>query len=108
VSNEQILANFVRLAEVAAAGRVELEARVPLVPGITATSENVLAVGDFLLSLGIRHVRLLDYNPTWVDKPAKLGSPSDLTDRAELCTWLPRGAAQALRAELSARGVEAS
>lgn len=105
VPNGRILENFARLA---AMPSLDLLPRVPLIPGITASDENVLAIGDFLLDHDIRRVRLLDYNPTWVDKTTKIGDDNPYTQQDAMRTWLPRGVADNLRAKLQARGIQTS
>lgn len=106
--NGQILDNFARLAAMSPRGEFDLLPRIPLVPGITATVPNVLAIGDFLLEHGIRSVRLLDYNPTWVDKTTKLGAASPVSQQDSMRTWLPKHVGADLRARLRARGIEAA
>lgn len=104
--NDRILANFARLAALAEAGGFELLPRIPLVPGITATEANVTAIGRFLLDLGVGRVRLLDYNPTWVDKCGQLGIGPGFAQTDALRTWLAPGVAAGLRACLTGLGLE--
>lgn len=105
--NEQILANFARLVERSSTGTFELLARIPLIPEITATEENVTAIGRFLLDLGVHRVRLLDYNPTWVDKCTQLGVTSEVAQAEAMRTWLPAGCAARLRQALTDLGLDA-
>lgn len=56
-SNERILANARRLA-----GR-SVQLRVPLVPGITDTEENLGGLFDFARDAGLGRIALLPYNP---------------------------------------------
>lgn len=107
VPNERILANFKRLVELSRAGTFDLQPRIPLVPDITATEENLTAIGRFLLDVGVRQVRLLDYNPTWVDKGPQLGIANKFTELDIMRTWLPRGLAARLRQHLVDLGLEA-
>jgi pyruvate formate lyase activating enzyme len=58
--NELILAN---LAELARRAPGKLIVRVPLVPGITATEENLAGIARLLGELGIGAWELLPYNP---------------------------------------------
>lgn len=106
--NELILANFARLVERAADGGLELLPRIPLIPNITATEDNVTAIGRFLLDLGVRRVRLLDYNPTWVDKCDQLGVTSEVAQTEEMRTWLPTGLGGRLRQALTDLGLDAN
>ncbi|HON79562.1 MAG TPA: glycyl-radical enzyme activating protein, partial [Spirochaetota bacterium] len=65
VPNGTILENFVKLADTARSGGPELLPRVPLVPGITDTPENLRAIAAFLREHSIDEARLLSYNPLW-------------------------------------------
>lgn len=105
--NERIAQNFARLAQLSNRGEVDLLPRIPLIPELTATHRNIGAIGDFLLAHQIRRVRLLDYNPTWVDKTAQIGGWNDHASRGTMRTWLPAGVAADLRARLGELGIEA-
>ena len=39
-----------------------VEYRLPLVPGITDTDDNIDAISEFLLSINVRNIHLLDYH----------------------------------------------
>jgi pyruvate formate lyase activating enzyme len=71
--NARILRNFRALA---AEVPSRLVARVPLVPGITATPENLSALGALVRAAGCRHA-LLPWNPGAGAKRALLGAPPD-------------------------------
>jgi pyruvate formate lyase activating enzyme len=71
VSNQLILSNL--KAIVAHTDRVV--ARVPLIPDITDTDQNLDAVADYLESLGLRRVSLLPYNKLGEDKLERYGLP---------------------------------
>jgi len=68
--NKLILRNFLRLVE---DGAAEIHPRIPLVPGITATDENLSSIAGFLLSCGQEQVRLLPYNPMGLAKYQTIG-----------------------------------
>lgn len=51
--------------------------RIPLVPGFTATPENLRALSRLLQQLGVRKCVLLPYNPTWFHKAESLGQRVD-------------------------------
>lgn len=72
-TNRLILDNFARLHADAQAGGVPVLARIPLIPGITATQANLRALAGFLRELGVSRVALLPYNPTWRQKADRLG-----------------------------------
>ena len=68
-SNGLILDNLRRLV---AAG-ADVTVRVPLVPGITATRENLTGVSALARSLGVRRLALLPYNPLGRELAEALG-----------------------------------
>lgn len=69
-SNRLILENLLRLKR---ESEVPVVIRVPLVPDITATAENLTAIGEVLRTYGIKEVTLLPYNPLWQDKAVRMG-----------------------------------
>jgi pyruvate formate lyase activating enzyme len=71
-SNQRILDNFRRLHQEKG---VEVHPRVPLVPGITATRENLSAIVDILCEAGAEDVSLLPYNPMGFEMAVSLGKP---------------------------------
>jgi len=73
-SNKPILANLARLSQEA---KIPIQVRVPLIPEITATKENLSDIADFLKALNISNVELLPYNPLWQDKLQRFGLKSD-------------------------------
>jgi pyruvate formate lyase activating enzyme len=58
VSNERILRNFSALAK----SGVPFTVRVPLIPTVTDTEENIEAIAKLLQSHGVPYVELLPYN----------------------------------------------
>jgi pyruvate formate lyase activating enzyme len=77
--NAPILGNFRRLTREAGS---RLLPRVPLVPGMTATSGNLLEIASFLADLGYRRCDLLPYNPAGAEKRRAIGMvlPRDLPE----------------------------
>ena len=69
-SNSLILRNFVRLSETA---EIPVVPRIPLVPGITDTEENLSSLARFLENHDATSFSLMPYNPLWVDKLQDLG-----------------------------------
>lgn len=96
--NDRILENFRHLAGLKKAGAADLLARVPLVPGITATGENLRAVRALLDECGLERVALLEYNPLWPDKAAKIGRPEPFPGVEAMRQWMPREQIEACRA----------
>jgi len=76
-SNEQILYNFTGLVKET---RVKIIPRVPLVPKITATSNNLTQIASFLRGIGAATCEFLPYNPGGISKRIAVGRtiPPDL------------------------------
>ena len=70
VSNETILQNFEDLIK---NNEVEMLPRIPLIPKITATKENLEDLKNYLKSLKIKKIGLLPYNPLWISKTETIG-----------------------------------
>jgi pyruvate formate lyase activating enzyme len=88
VSNRRILDNAARLP------RDHTQVRVPLIPGITDTEENLAAIFAFMRQVGLSSVALLPYNPAagakyeWLDLAyeirAEPQTPEQLAHSAEM------------------------
>jgi pyruvate formate lyase activating enzyme len=77
-SNKPVLNNLVRLLNEA---QIPINVRVPLIPGITATTKNLSEIAAFLKKQDIKTVYLMPYNPLWIDKLEKLGLTSKYDHR---------------------------
>lgn len=84
-SNRQVLDNARRLA------RKEVQVRVPLIPGVTDTQENLRDIFGFMQEARLNRVALLPYNPSagakyeWLDRPYTItGEPQSDQRLAEL------------------------
>jgi len=73
-SNTLIKENFKHLIEETG---LTVVPRIPLIPDITTTKENLNGIADFLRSLSVDNATLLPYNPMWQDKMEKLEMHSD-------------------------------
>jgi len=71
VSNKLIFYNFEQILKFNTT--VEIIPRIPLIPGITSTDENLRQLSRYLKSLNIKTIGLLPYNPLWVAKADKIG-----------------------------------
>ncbi len=71
-SNSIILANLVRLLAVES---VEVLVRIPLIPGYTATEDNIARLAALLRTLGVRRYSLLAYHPWGLAKARRVGRP---------------------------------
>jgi len=72
VSNRQILRNAARLSQ------HNVRVRVPLIPGITDTEDNLHGIFTFMRSVGLSAVELLPYNPSSGAKYEWLGLPYEI------------------------------
>lgn len=77
-NNKVILENFLKLYN---GEQIQVTPRVPLIPGITATENNLSDIADFLRRHNIKKVDLLPYNPLWLDKAVGLGHVLDYNRR---------------------------
>lgn len=71
-SNHPILENFRRLLRTR---KVETYPRIPMIPSVTATQENLSGIVDFLCHAGAKKVFLLPYNPLGMEMYLCLGRP---------------------------------
>ncbi len=81
VTNDIVLRNFAELTELCIRSKKDLLPRVPLVPAITATGENLEGIAQYLRQLGHRWVKLLPYNPTWTEKARRLGVAPEIDNQ---------------------------
>jgi len=88
VANDTILDNAIRLAERACHGDIDFLPRIPLVPGITATPDNLCAWAAFLKNHGLNRVKLLAYNPLWPEKTVKVGEDNAYAREKSLQSWM--------------------
>lgn len=88
VPNDTILANFIRLIDLAREGDVHLLPRIPLIPEITATETNIVAWAVFLAKYHVKQVKLLAYNPLWPDKVMKIGERNAYATKVPMQAWM--------------------
>jgi pyruvate formate lyase activating enzyme len=88
--NSVILENLARLHELSRDSEFTIVPRIPLVPGITDTPENLTAAACFLREHGFSEVKLLPYNPLWVDKLFSIGLPNPYSRDHPMMNWQPR------------------
>lgn len=87
-TNETVLRNFASLQRKARLGGVPVLARVPLIPEVTATKDNLTGIANFLKSLGEDKVALLPYNPLWLEKADKIDKMGQCGEYVH-AQWLP-------------------
>ncbi len=71
--SKPILENFELLLRTA---KIPVVPRIPLIPGITATPENLSAIAAYMRQQGVGQCALLPYNPLWQDKIKRVGVDS--------------------------------
>ena len=101
-SNRQVLANAARLGDFARQGQ-SVQVRVPLIPGITDTDENLAAIFAFMRQNGLRSVALLPYNPSAAAKYEWIGEEYTVTGEPQSKSELQRMLAMAQAAGLEAQ-----
>ncbi|MCR4739304.1 MAG: glycyl-radical enzyme activating protein [Lachnospiraceae bacterium] len=74
VPNDLILKNLQRVYKDSRFDFFFFMTRTPLIPGITDTDENLSAIADLYVKIGISETELLPYNPTWYKKAEGLGT----------------------------------
>jgi len=87
VSNTKILSNFKKLIHLSQSMGIHVVPRIPLVPGITATEQNLTGIAKFLHDCGVDNVELLRYNPLWPEKCMKIGNNAKVDEA--LTRWMP-------------------
>jgi pyruvate formate lyase activating enzyme len=89
-SNRKIIRNLEQLMQTGA----EVVGRIPLIPGCTATKDNLSGIAGFFKRLNIKKHDFIPYNPSGMDKWRRLGKkpPGDLPSRpislAEERQWI--------------------
>jgi pyruvate formate lyase activating enzyme len=107
VGNHRILENFVRLQERSTgAEEFMLLPRTPLIPEITATTENLSAIAGFLADHHVTRAQLLSYNPLWPAKCRKIGTVSPQKANGGTEKWISHEQLMACRSIFSDRGIE--
>ncbi len=96
ISNETILDNFRKLHRRYMEGGVEILPRVPLVPGLTATDENLRAIARFLGEARARRISLLQNNPLWFEKTRMLGRVPTVENN-DMRRWIERERMEEIR-----------
>jgi pyruvate formate lyase activating enzyme len=86
--NQLILDNFSKLFRRYIDGGTPVLARIPLIPGITATDGNLSALAGFLRDNGVHEVALLPYNPLWIEKSRKVGRDNPLVGRDAMAAFM--------------------
>ena len=78
-SNRLILRNFERLVTEA---EIPVIPRIPLIPGITDSQDNLSGIAHYLRDQGVISATLIPYNPLWTDKMQRLGLKTSYQHRS--------------------------
>jgi len=95
-SNREILDNASRLA-----GR-NVQVRVPLIPGVTDTNDNIAAILGFMRKVGLPRVAFLPFNPSAAAKYEWLGAPYEIQGEPQTRSRLAELAEMARQAGIEA------
>ena len=105
VANKTILNNLRQLGERAKNGGTPMIPRIPLIPGITDTEENLQASAQFLGECGIRQVQLLPYHPLWREKRQMLGIQDYAGQDETVSAWSSRQTLEECKSVFGRAGV---
>jgi len=86
--NDSILENFRKLQTKHLEGGTAVLPRIPLIPGITDTPENLHAIAAFFLEGRVKQTRLMANHPLWRSKNLKLGIEPLETGDDRLGEWM--------------------
>lgn len=106
VSNARILDNFAGLCAEARTGGKTLLPRIPLIPDITDTEENISGIAGFLRSLGVKKAALMAYNPLWHEKCGKIGVHDPWLNDRLMSSWPGQERMTRCREILAREGIE--
>ncbi len=98
VGNKLILENAQRIIQ----KEIPMIIRVPLIPGINDSEENIKDLGDFLVELGAPKIELLPYHQLGIKKYENLG----LTYPLEHIKQFKKEQVEAIRARLASRQLD--
>jgi len=96
--NETILENFKKLYARHLEGGVEVLPRIPLIPEITDTEENLTAIVSFYRAENVKKTQLLAYHPLWQAKNLKIGIEPLETGGPKMDAWMPGERVKACKA----------
>ena len=86
--NTTILENFKKLYRKHLNGGVKVLPRTPLIPGITDTRQNLLAIVSLYREEKVKKTQLLPYHPLWQDKNLKIGIKQVSAKDSNMDEWM--------------------
>jgi pyruvate formate lyase activating enzyme len=87
VPNDLILENFLKLHAIHEVSRPEILPRIPLIPNMTDTEQNLRSIAGFLHTHGVKKAVVLAYNPLWHEKNSKIGISSAYSSEDSMKKW---------------------
>jgi len=105
-SNRIILENFCKLYNQYRDGGIEILPRVPLIPEITDTAENIYKTAAFLNKYSVKRVALLPYHPLWQEKNRKIGVCEKREDHEIIDKFLDQERIDFCKAVFTDAGIE--
>ncbi len=105
VPNKIILENFLKLRILAKNNGPEILPRVPLIPNMTDTEENLKAIAGFFQMHGEKKAALLAYNPLWHEKNTKIGIDSCHSSDESMKKWQEKQKIEKCREILNQAGI---
>ncbi len=103
--NEQILDNFKTLYQQSCNGRFELLPRIPLIPDITDSMENLEAIACFMENLRVKKIALLPNNPLWFDKCHQIGQYLNTRGDDPMREWYTNDQVEAFKVVFQNKGI---
>lgn len=108
VDNHLILENFLRLQELSLHEGFEIKVRLPLIPDITDTEQNISSIALFLHTHQVKEIHLLPNNPIWHEKCQRIGFVSSYEKNSPMRKWFPKNRMESCKKIFSEMGVKAS
>ncbi len=104
--NKLILKNFVELHKQWLEGGVEVRPRIPLIPGITDSTENIDAIISLFSEVGVVKTRLMPYHPLWQEKNRQIGIEAEGPENMELDRWIAHDQVKQCEKKFHAAGIK--
>ena len=105
VPNRSIIENFKKVQALALESVIEVLPRVPLVPFITDTDENLNGIADLMHENGVTKMQILPYNPIWLDKLPRFGGVQRLDFGERTGKFMPDVEIERCTAIFESRGI---
>jgi pyruvate formate lyase activating enzyme len=104
--NRLILKNFVELHKQWQAGGVEVRPRIPLIPGITDSTENIDAIISLFRQVGVVKTHLMPYHPLWQEKNRQIGIEAEKPENVAMDGWIAQDQVKYCEKKFHAAGIK--